>query len=517
MKKRWNEDEFKRALQDAAASAVVRSTAGDLAARAQRRRRRASLAWSGVALASLAAFGLLFATLRPDRDPSVTLSLTDLGDAIEAPEQTSYDPDRPSAAPVPGKEPRAALGRAVSGSVASSISADGTIVAFSDDNPRLVRGDTNREADIFVRDLRTDETTRVSVSSSGVQADDISREPRISGNGRFVVFSSEATNLVEGDRNGDADVFLHDLETRKTLRVSLTSSGAEAGGPSDMPSISDDGTRLVFRSSAEDIVPGDSNKQPDVFLRDLSTGATTIVSRSRNGEADGPSRRPFIAGDGHFVAYSSAATNVVSGDTNGVSDIFVLELRTGAITRESVSEDGGQMAGASAWPSLSRNGRVVAFLAVGAGPTQCADDPGGPRPCRMTFVRDRVAAVTQLVTRAPDGSPGNGDALSVSVSPDGGFVALSSDATNLVQGDTNAHRDVFLYDRAAGSLQLLSVAADGRPAEADSGGPAVSTGARVVSFQSLASDLVRGDGDRVADVFIRNLESTATRLISTEI
>jgi WD40 repeat protein len=518
MKPSWSEEEFRRALRDAADDTRFRATAADLAARTARRRARAAWVSGSAALAGAVALFLVVYSLRPGTEAPPILSITDLGDGVEAVTEASVPP-APDRATVPAsrKTPRVEIGRALAGSVASSISADGRSVAFSSDDLHLVEGDTNGAVDIFVRDTSSGTTSRVSISSAGAQSNGSSREPRISGDGRFVVFSSDATNLVPGDTNGVTDVFLSDLASGSTTRVSLSSDGGQLDGPSDMPTVSDGGGLVAFRSSAAHAVAGDENGYGDIFVRDVEAGRTTLASATADARANGPSRRPYLSGDGRFLAFASAASNLVADDTNGVFDVFVQDLGSGSITRESIGENGEPMTMESAWPALSRDGGVLGFLALVPGPEVCRDDPGGPRPCRMTFVRDRAAGTTLMVSRTTDGSPTNGDSFSVAISPDGGYVAFSSTATDIAGGASNGRRQVFLFKRADASVSLISVGTDGKPAGGDSGGPAVGEEGRVVSFQSLASDLVRRDRNGRADIFTRTTESKITRLISAAV
>lgn len=243
-----------------------------------------------------------------------------------------------------------------------SLSSDGRLVAFT--TPRaLIADDTNQVHDIYVYDRGTRTFSRVSVSSSGEQANSDSTNPRITPDGRYVVFESTATNLVPGDSNARTDVFRHDRVTGETVRVSVATGGAQATGLSIDPRISDDGNRVVFSSAAFDLVSNDANGAPDIFVRDIAAGTTTRVSVSTTGgDADLPSTEPAISGDGRFVAFSSAATNLVAGDGNTVRDIFVRDLAAGTTVRVSVATTGGEANQASSGASLSRDGRFVSFL-----------------------------------------------------------------------------------------------------------------------------------------------------------
>ena len=218
-----------------------------------------------------------------------------------------------------------------------SISADGRYIAFESEADNLVAGDTNGYSDIFVRDHNTGITTRVSVSSSGGQGSNASTSPSISGDGRYVAFVSRASNLVAGDTNGNSDIFVHDRNTGITTRVNVNSSGGQAIGVSYSPSISADGRYVAFYSIASNLVSGDTNGQMDIFVHDRDTGITTCVSVDSGGVlGNGSSYDPFISADGRYVVFDSSASNLVSGDTNGVSDIFVHDRNSGITTRASV-------------------------------------------------------------------------------------------------------------------------------------------------------------------------------------
>ena len=206
----------------------------------------------------------------------------------------------------------------------ASISADGRFVAFDSAASNLVPGDTNGHEDVFVHDRQTGQTTRVSVASDGTQGNDLSDYPSISGDRRFVAFESFASNLVPGDTNGYEDVFVHDRQTGQTSRVSVASDGTQGNSTSEDPSIGGDGRFVAFESHASNLVPGDSNGSLDIFVHDRQTGLTTRVSVASDGtQSDSYSRDPSISADGRFVAFQSQATNLVAGDTNDVTDVFV--------------------------------------------------------------------------------------------------------------------------------------------------------------------------------------------------
>jgi len=232
-----------------------------------------------------------------------------------------------------------ATGGSSSGAV---LSADGRYVAFTSSASNLVAGDTNVESDAFIRDTLTGVTTRVSTSSAGVEGNSPSYASAISADGRYVLFSSDATNLVAGDTNWCRDAFIKDTLTGVTTRVSTSSAGVQGGGDSFVSAISADGRYVAFSSDATNLVAGDTNGTSDAFIKDTLTGVTTRVSTSSaGGEGNSSSNVSAISADGRYVAFSSDATNLVAGDTNGTYDAFIKDTLTGVTTRVSTSSAGG--------------------------------------------------------------------------------------------------------------------------------------------------------------------------------
>ena len=219
------------------------------------------------------------------------------------------------------------------------ISGDGNFVVFESYASNLVSNDTNGEPDIFVHNRQTGATERVSVADNENQANSWSESDlAISKDGRYVVFVSMASNLVSGDTNGIQDVFVRDRLLGQTKRVSVDSNGAQVTGDEQSTfgglAISEDGRYVVFSSNVANLVNGDTNGVEDVFVHDLQTGSTTRVSISSSGQqSNGSSGSYDISGDGHLVLFGSNATNLVSGDTNNQSDIFLHNLLTGGTTR----------------------------------------------------------------------------------------------------------------------------------------------------------------------------------------
>jgi len=406
-----------------------------------------------------------------------------------------------ASAPVVRESVSSAGAQANGHSLAASISADGRYVAFYSSATNLVAGDTNGARDVFVHDNQTGATTRVSVSSSGGQANGQSFSPALSADGRYVAFYSDATNLVAGDTNNADDVFVHDRQTGATTRVSVSSGGGQADSGSYLPAINADGRYVAFVSDATNLALGDTNRLRDVFVRDLATGTTTRVDVATNGDESqgGPSTAPALSADGQLVAFSSFAFNLIATDTNFESDVFVHNLQTGDTSRVSESAGGFEVDGNSFDPSLSGNGRYVAF-------DSDAFDlvPDDSNDAVDVFVVDRQ---TGLVTRASlddAGSQANDGSARPSLNGDGRFVAFSSESTDLVPGDTNGAVDIFIHDNLSGATTRLSVKANGVEADGDNIRPVISADAHFVAFDSQADNLVSGDGNGFSDVFLRD-------------
>jgi Tol biopolymer transport system component len=404
------------------------------------------------------------------------------------------------------------------GSTASRLSADGRYVAFESDATNLVANDTNGENDIFVRDRATGTTVRVNVDSSGAEANGISTELAISDDGRFVAFSSVATNLVANDANGQMDVFVHDRDPDMngvfdegngvTTRVSVSSTGKEGDGWSYTPAISADGNWVVFASDATTLVSSDTNGKADIFLHDRSSGTTTRVSLKGTGtQANSHSRLPAISADGAFVAFESSATNLVSRDNNGVTDIFVREIATSTTTRISTPSGGGEgNARSYGPPAFSSDGMVIAFASEAT--NLVTSDTNG---FADVFVRDVVAGKTLRVSLDGGGKDLAGFSQFPAISADGNFVVYSTSAADAAPGDANGVEDVVVFDRTAGTNRIVSRNCVGEYGNDFSHHPAISADATIVSFRSPANNFVVGDGNKFADVFVRDLTVNETQ------
>lgn len=386
----------------------------------------------------------------------------------------------------------------------AAISADGRYVAFRSYAGNLVPGDTNAASDVFVRDRQTGQTARVSVDSAGAQANSTSWAPALSADGRYVAFVSRASNLVAGDTNGFPDVFVHDRQTGQTERVSVASSGAAGNDGSYEPALSADGMLVAFESRASNLATGDTNGKSDVFVHDRQTGQTARVSvDSAGAQGSGASGLPAISADGRWVAFDSDAADLVAADGNGVRDVFLHDRQTGSTVRVSVNTPGAEGNGASAAPALGAGGDFVAFHSSAT--NLVLHDRNGQDD---VFVHDLRSGKTGRVSVDSQGGQGNRGSNDPAISADGRFVAFRSGATDLVAGDGNGCVDVFVHDFRSGQTRRVSVSSHGAEGDDSSFGPAVSSDARFVAFYSYAKTLVPRDSNDTRDVFVHDTQAS---------
>jgi hypothetical protein len=299
-------------------------------------------------------------------------------------------------------------------------------------------------------------------------------------------------------------MYLRDRSTATTEVVSTGIWGA-GNGVSDNGTITTDGSLVSFSSASDNLVWGDSNLVADIFLRDRAAGTTTRISLSPTGfQANAPSALPRITPDGRFVVFWSSASNLVTGDTNATRDVFVYDVSAGTIERDSVDSSGAEGNDRSAAGSISADGRFVAFHS--AATNLVSGDTNGAADI---FVHDRTTGVTERVSVDSAGGEADDDSSVASISSDGRFVAFQSSATNLVSGDTNGREDIFVHDRSTGTTTRVSVDSNGTEANLFSHGPKISGSGATVAFQSFASNLVTGDTNYVADIFVNDSDVAA--------
>ncbi len=404
---------------------------------------------------------------------------------------------------------RGDLGNGLSQS--QSISADGRFVTFESQSSNLSALDLNGEFEIFVRDLEAGRTERITAGALGLDSDYSSGQPTLNADGRFVAFSSQATNLVVGDTNDSDDIYVFDREKKTTERVSLPTGvlpgdlpldpAEQANGNSQQPSLSADGRYVAFDSYASNLVSGDTNDLSDVFVRDRQTGVTERISVGPNGEeTTEDSGQAVLSAGGRYVAYESWSPNLGPGDTNNAYDIYVYDRERHTQERISVDSKGRGANGASFAPSISDDGRFVVFDSVAT--NLVARDTNRKYD---VFLRDRLAKTTVRVSVDGSGAQVAADSGLASISGDGTYVGYHSFASTLVPDDTNRARDAFRWSRTDGSVARVSVTNEGTDAAGTSGAPSLSRNGSRVAFDSLAPNLAAVDTNDTDDIFVREI------------
>lgn len=404
-----------------------------------------------------------------------------------------------------------------------SVSADGRYVAFDTGATNLLDYDVNGNLDtyrvyanIFVKSLQTGGLVRITTGNG------YSWDPVLSADGRFVAFLSAASNLVAGDANNKIDVFLHDRDPDQngvfdegngtTIRVSVDSSGNECNGDCSYPSISDDGSKIVFISNASNLVSGDTNGANDAFLRDVAAGRTTRVSvTSSGGQAKLGGDCASISPDGSVVAFESFSGDIVSGDTNSDYDVFIYDVQSQVtIERVSVDSHGNQATGNSLIipRCLSHDGSIVAFTSTAS--NLVSGDTNGHSD---VFIRNRTKKTTLLASKATGGQIGDYDSLDATIDAAGDRVEFHSSCTNLGP-DYNGYYDIYVHDFGTGATTLVSVNRAGVAGDLDSSQGLIAPAGDVVVFDSNADDLVLGDLNGFQDLYMRDLKRNSTTCIS---
>jgi Tol biopolymer transport system component len=382
-----------------------------------------------------------------------------------------------------------------SDSYEACVTPNGRLVFFCSQASDLVADPGNDNGDIFVRDMKTGITSLVSANVDGDEGDDGSWYPAASNNGRYVVFESDATDLVEGDDEARADVFLADRKSGEIRRISEAEDGTGGDDNSEVygASMSGNGRWIVFYSGATNLTDDGSAGSQQVFLYDrVKRALRRLSSTDAGGPGDGGSREPSVSANGRFVAFESSATDIPDAVANGRQNIFLCDTRTDAIERVSRGLLDADPTGDSYEAAVSNNGRAVAFFSdannLVAGDTNGLFD---------TFLVDPSAGTTTRISTGPEGAEGNGHSWTPAVSASGKVVAFYSTATNLVSTPMDGNGQAYRWDAATGALTLLSVNADG---ESGTGytylfAPSLSSNGRWLAVASGATNLVDGITD----------------------
>lgn len=371
------------------------------------------------------------------------------------------------------------------------------------------------------------ETTRISLSTEGYEGDLGSGLDRndyemyqvaVSATGRYIAFSSDATNLVSGDTNGHRDIFVRDRDTDNdgnfdepgyvsTTRISTGYDGSQANNDSWEVSISYNGRYIAFSSDADNLVMNDTNGSRDVFLHDRvgnSTIRVSVENNSANDNGNNASDHPGISGNGAFVAFRSSASDLVSADTNNLDDIFVRQMSTNQTFRVSVDSVGTQSLGGDSFnPTLSETGQFVAFVSEATNLVA-----GDGNLVRDVFVHDRTLGTTTRVSVATSTAEGNAQSYTSFISGNGNFVVFASEATNLdgVSPDTNIYADIFVHDRALAETTRVSLSFFGTESDGHSYTPSISREGRYITFASEATnlDVTQSNSNRKRNIYLHD-------------
>ncbi len=403
-------------------------------------------------------------------------------------------------------------------SAAPRLSASGRFVAFDSAASNLGPPDPNGKVrDAFFFDQNSGSVLSLSRTADPAGANGPSSAPVLDAAGDIAAFTSRASNLVAGDTNGHADVYLRSASGLE--RVSLATDGAQPGADALDADLSADGRFVVFSSAADNLVPADTNGKSDVFVRDRAAGVTTAVSLTKDGGlANGASSGPAISADGRFVAFASTASDLVAADTNKVADVFVRDLQAGTTTRVTVSNSGRQQGRAISAPftqvsDISRDGRYVVFDSDARNLVR-----GDDNSQTDVFVRDRRRRTTRRVSLATTGQQADSDSFAPAITADGRYVTFESFASNLTPEDPS-REDVFVRDLVRGHTVMADVSSRGRPRGPERvrqllQRPALADDGATVAFVSTATNLVARDRNRAQDVFLRRLTPAPTAVAS---
>ncbi len=327
----------------------------------------------------------------------------------------------------------------------------------------------------------------------------------ISGDGRSVAFSSMATDLVPEDQDASPDIYVRHVRRGTTMLASVTAAGEKGDAISTRPSLSFDGDRVAFLSAATNLDPVDGESRVDAYVKDLDTGELARMSKSSTGErANGPTSAVALSANGRVVAFVSSATNLDPRDSDDLPDVYVVNRR-GEVTLVSIAPDGSKpqtgRLGASD-VSLSWNGRWVAFS------TDAALDPADTNDRSDVYVKDRWTGDLVLASTTADGAVGDAPSTHPVLTGDGDAVVFSSFADNLDGADRQPDSDVYLKDLSTGALSLVSTNWAGEKGDDSSSTPAISGDGRQVAFSSYATNLGRGPrAGRELDVYVKDLIS----------
>lgn len=376
----------------------------------------------------------------------------------------------------------------------SALSKDGRYIFIESRATNLILGDTNSNDDVFRLDRETGTVIRVSTDGANAELHAASGNPAPDSSGNLVAFDT-STAIAATDSNSNFDVYLKNITTGAVEQISVSSGGAGGNAQSQDPDMSADGTRIVFESNANNLDIGDTGLDFDIFIRDLNLGTTTRISKAAGGgEADDHSFNPRISADGRYVVFESDAANLVAGDMNSASDIFLYTVETGALERISEKPDGTEADFGSIRPDISGDGNMVVFQSDATNL-----DANDMSTLDSVYVANRSANTLEVLLNPA------GNAIQAATDPvvsgPGNLIAFTCDDASVIPGDTEGKRDILVYDTAADSYGRVSETAAGTGADAACYDPAISEHGNVISFGTLAANLIAGDMNGETDIY----------------
>jgi VCBS repeat-containing protein len=389
-------------------------------------------------------------------------------------------------------------------SMQGSFSPDGTHLLFWSRSTNIAPGATLGFSDLYIKDLTTGAVSVVSAAANGVEGNSDSTNPNnssqilmFSPDGTKVVFESAATNLVSA-ANGHQQIFIKDLTTGAVTLVSVDANGIQGNANSMDFTFSPDGTKVAFDSASTNLIPGGTTGN-HVFVKDLNTGAVTLASTDSNGVAgNGASSFPVFSPDGTQIAFVSASTNLAAGATNTHSQVYVKNLQSGAVTVASADAKGNEANNDSLYPMFSPDGSKLAFNSISTNLVA-----GVPSFNSEVYVKDLALGAITLVSADANGAPANGNSSQLAAfSPDSTKIAFQSASTNLVSGANGANQ-VFVKDLLTGTVTLVSASAAGVIGNSNSSMPTFSPNHLALAFQSGSSNF--GVTNSTSLIFVRSI------------
>ena len=388
-------------------------------------------------------------------------------------------------------------------------SADGSKTYFESTASNLVAGDTNGGTDVFVKDLATGAVTRLSTDASGNQINGSQGPFALSADGGKLIFTSTASDLVSGDTNGVADLFVKDLTTGAVTRVSTASDGSQADGGSTFASFSPDGNEIVFRSSAGNLA-GTTRTYDEVYVKNLTTGAVTLVSDQAIGSfaqgLDGA-----FSPDGSKVVYTLFTSDTAHINTGNIEDVYIKDLTTGATTLVSHAMGGGDANGSSRGAYYSADGSKIIFQSSAS--NLVAGDTNGAQDVFSYDVA--TGGITRISTDA-HGNQLSGGANTFIMSPDGTEALITTETPRLVASDTNTHYDAYLVNLVTGQIALVDTDATGHPANDAVDTAIFAPDGHSFVMDTRATNIVPGDTATNTEIYVKPLSTdvaTTTGLV----